>query len=519
MGILTGRPINNPYEIRRHAATKQSVIAKMADKKTIWDAYPRMKDYSFLEPAVRKVAEWSKDGLLTQGGSLFSVFENAGKVVYDTCDNIRHKLYIEDNDLRATVMRKSYEPGQKLGKGRQEFSLWIDVEWFGERDLLLLDSAQHAPLLVTSAGYDGGLWELRVKLTEEGYINADDLSVGDRITQIGAARSEAADVRGSVHLGKDNSYIEFSTPHTKMGWEFTVTDGAWKAMNRAGERYGLGDFDKEGNMTKGLSANMLDFKFLAATDKQIDHWLTYGKSAGKFEGPYIDQLTQKAYKLGPGFYEWMQYAKNEVYNVNSFSIEWLGNIMSKRWHNNIPPSKRVVDFGTGTFGLQLWEEACKRAGINAYFTMSDEFEMGAESFGGQGRKGVILNKKQYVGAFLPTFGLVRVHHMPHLDDDQFEKRKFRGFSIRSGEFIALDTGFGDGSKSNIYIIKDREENGFGYGLGLWTPFGASFRNKSWASRWPTTEGTKNIYKLIRDEKFTLVVKDPYAIMRLIPGLK
>lgn len=519
MGILTGRPINNPYEIRRYAATKQSVIAKMADKRTVWDAYPRMKDYSFLEPAVRRVAEWSKEGLLTKGGSLFSVFENAGKVVYDSCDNIRHKLYIEDNDLRATIIRKPYEAGQKLGKGRQEFSLWTDVEWYGERDLVLLDSAQHAPLIVTRAGYDGGLWELRVKLTEEGYINADDISIGDRLTQIGAARGEAADVRGSVHLGQDNSYIEFSTPKTKMGWEFTITDGAWKTMNRNNERYGIGDFDKEGNMTKGLNANMLDFKFLAATDKQIDYWLTYGKSAGKFEGPYIDRLTQKAYKLGPGFYEWMQYAKNEPFNVNSFSIEWLGNIMSKRWHNNIAPENRVVDFGTGSFGLWLWEEACKRYGINSYFTTSDEFEQKAGGgFDGK-RNAVILNKKQYVGAFLPQFGLVRVHYLPHLDDDKFEKRRYRGYSIRSGEFIALNTGFGDGSKSNIYIVKDNEENGFGYGLGLWTPHGASFRNKAWASRWPTTEGTKNIYKLIRDEAFTLVVKDPYAIMRLFPALK
>lgn len=521
MSVLSGRPVVNPYEIRRYAATNKSFISKMIDKKTLFEAFPRMKDYSFLEPAVRKVADWSKESLLTKGGSLFNVFENAAKVVYDSCDNIRHKLYIEDNDLRATIMRKDYTAGQKLGKGNMEFSLWTDVEWFGERDIILLDSAQYAPLLVMSAGYDGGLWELRVKLTADGYINADEIGVGDGIHQIGAARGEAADVRGNVNLGKDNSYIEFSTPKSSMGWEFTVTDGAWKTMYRNEEMYGLGysQPDDPKSFQAKITTNMLEMKFMAATDKMIDRWLTYGKSAGKFETPFIDRLTQKAYKLGPGFYEWMKYAKTDYYNQNSFTIEWLANIMAKRWHNNVAPEDRVVDFGTGQYGLKLWEDACQKYGIKSYIENAEMYEQKAGGgFDGK-RNAVIINKKQIVGAFLPQFGLIRVHYLPHLDDDQFEKRRYRGYSIRSGEFIALNTGFGDGSKSNIYIVKDDQENGFGYGIGFWSPYGATQKNRSLATRWPCTEGSKNIYKMFRDESMTIVVKDASAIMWLKPALK
>lgn len=493
----------------------------MADLRTIWEAFPRQKDYIMLDPAIRRVAQWSKEGLLTKGGSLLSIFENDAKVIYESSDNIRHRLYIEGNDLRATIMRVDYTPQQKLGKGHQEFSLWLDVEFFGERDLLLLDSAQEAPLLVRSMGPDGGLWEYRVVLVEDGYINADDIAIGDRITQIGAARGEAADARGTVNMGKDNSYIEFSTPKTKFGWEFQVTDSAWKVMARNNEMYVMGPKDKDENwmMDKVITANMLDLKFKAATDRQIDLWLTYGKASGKFEGVHMDRLTQKQFALGPGFYEWMKYSKVDYYNPNSFSIEWLANILSRRWHNNIDPKDRVVDFGTGTLGLTLFHEACQRYGIKS---SEEDWEINNEKSGTgfDGRHvGVMVNKKQYVGAFLPNFGLIKVHYLAHLDDDMFEKTRYRGYSIRSGEFLAMNTGFGDGSKANIYIVKDPTENGFGYGIGLWSPYGPTFRNAALSSRWPTTEGKKNQYSLIRDEAMTIVVKEPEAIMWLKPALK
>lgn len=517
MSGIQGRPLVNPYEVRRYNANKQNVIAKMADARTIWEAFPKQKDYVMLEPAVRTVADWTRESLLTKGGSLLSIFEKDAKVIYETAENLHHKLYIENNDLRATVMRVDYPANTKLGKGRFEFSLFLDVEHYGERDILLLDSAQEAPMLIRSMNSNGGLWEYRVVLMDEGYINSNDISVGDMVTQIGAARGEAADQRGTVNLGQDNSYIEFRTPKTKMGWEFTVTDVAWKMMKNAGELYAMGPA-KDGKLLrdKMITTNMLDLKFMSATDRMIDLWLTYGKSTGKYTGAYLDNMTQKDLKLGPGFYEWMKFSKIDYYNPNSFSIDYLANIMTRRWHNNVAIEDRVVDFGTGTYGLELFHKACAAYGISSSlepWNINNE-QMGT---GHDGKHvGVMVNKKTYVGCFLPNFGTIKVHYLAHLDDDQMEKKRYRGYSIRSGEFIALNTGFGNGAKSNIFIAKDPGENGFGYGVGLWTPLGPALKN---SNRWHTTEGTKNIYKLIRDEAFTIVVKDPYAIMWLKPALK
>lgn len=521
-GIQTSR-MTNPFEIKRYNAQKQGVMSTMADSRALWEAYPRMKNYSYLDPSVRRVADWSKEGLLTKGASLFSVFEGTEKVVYDNADHIRHKLYIEESDLRGTVMKTDYEPGQQLGKGGFEFSLWLDVEHFGARNLALLDSAQYAPLLIRESRPDGHLWEYKcVIVGGEGYIDASEIAVGDSVTQIGSARGEAAEQRGPVTImARDNSYIEFNTPKTSFGWEFTVTDAAWKRMQEKNQFYAL--LPKEGTPYREydsmITASLVDFKFLAATDRQIDYWLTYGVSAGKMGNLHMDGLTNKHMSLGPGLYEWMKYSHTEFFNPNSISLDWLGNIMSQRWHNNVQPSERVVDFGTGALGLKWFQRACKEMGLSSSL---EDFEIDNERAGGgfDGmHNGVIINKKQYVGTFLPEFGLIRVHYLPHLDDDKFEKRKYRGFSIRSGDFIALDTGYGDGRDANVYIVKDDSTNGFGYGIGLMSPFGPTFRNARLANRWPTTEGSKNVYKLIRDEAFTIVVKDPAAIMWLRPAIK
>lgn len=520
MNGLQGSRADNPYEIFRVNASKKA-ISKMADYRAIWEAMPQRKDYAMLEPSVRKVADWTKEGLLKKGGSLFSIFEESAKIVYEDANNIRHRLYIEDNDLRATVVKVDYTAGEKLGKGRQEFPIWLDVEWFAERDMLLLDSHQEAPLLIRHAEPDAQYWKYWVVLMDEGYIDADTLSVGDMVHQVGAARGEAADVRGTVHFGQDNSYIEFSTPMTRFGWEFTVTDFAWKAMQRNNQFYVMKrrEGDQYREYEPVLTTNLLDMKFMRATDRQIDLWLTYGKGTGKFAGAYLDNLTNKHFNLGPGFYDWMKYTRQDFFNPQSFSLDYLGNITTQRWHNNIPPEDRIVHFGTGTLGIKLFQRACRAYGIDSSiedFTVNNEIVN--KGFDGM-HNGVVVNKKQYVGAFLPEFGTIRVHYLPHLDDDRFEKRKYMGYSIRSAEFIALDTGFGDGSKSNIYIVKDPSENGFGYGVGLWSPFGPTLKNRSLAGRWPTTEGTKNVYKLVRDEAFTLVVKDPSAIMWLRPAIK
>lgn len=518
MSGIINRPLNNPYEIYRYNANKEGYLSKMADHKAIFDVMPQRRDYVMLDPAIRKVADWTREGLLTKGGSLLSIFEREAKVVYEDANNIQHKLYIEENDLRATVLRVDYEPGTKLGKGRQEFSIWLDSEFFGPRDIILLDSCQYAPMLVRSADNDGHLWEYRVVLMDDGYINASEISVGDMVHQIGSARGEAADIRGNVHIGQDNSYILFSTPMTRMGWEFTVTDKAWKAMERKGQMYAMTPTNsKEAAMNPVINASLLDFKFMKATDRMIDLWLTYGKAAGQFAGAYLDQLTKKHLELGPGFYEWMKYAKIDYFNPVSFSIPYIANLMNKRWHNNVPPDQRVVDLGTGTYGLHLFQEACRKYGISSsYENFEINNEKAGSGFDGM-HQGVIVNKKQYVGAFLPEFGLIKVHYLPHLDDDKFEKRQYNGYSIRSGEFLALNTGFGNGAEANIYIVKDPNENGFGYGVGLWTPYGPAFKNPN--HRWQATEGTKNQYKLIRDEGFTIVVKDPAAIMWLKPAIK
>lgn len=527
---ITHNNIDNPFVIKRYKASKEA-YTQMLSNKTLFDMHPKMRSYSYLDPAYRQMAHFTKQGMLTRGGSLLSLFEKEAKIVYDDADNIRHKLYMENNDMRAQIMKADYDSNAQLGKGGHPFPIWIDAETFGYRNILLIDNLEFAPLFVDSVEADAnGYWKVMVRLTnssDAAYINPEDLYIGAGVTQSGSLRGEAAVERGPVAItGMRDSYIEFNTQKTKMGWEYPVTDKALKSMINNQQFYsvtcssedmsfGKNSIRRDGHGEKMLNANLVDLKFLAATDKQIDLWLAYGQSAGKYSSPILDKMTNKHFEYGPGFYQWMKYASTDYFNPNSVTIDWFANKLDARWHNNVPVEDRVAHFGTGRLGLKIVRNMARRAELD--YT-DEHFEVNNEivNKGHDGkRNGVVINKKQIVGIMLPEFGKIMFHHMPHLDDGQFEKGTYKGYSKRSSEFIGLDIGFGKGTDSNIYIVKDKFESGFGIGVGALTPYGKNFKN----SQWLNTEGSANRYKLLRDEAFTIVVKDPQAITWFKPAIK
>lgn len=520
---IASRPQPNHFQIQMMAANHKNYISKLIDSRAVFEAMPTAKNYTMLEPSIRDTAHFAKEGLLTKGGgSLLKIFEDRAKVIYDSAEEYQHKLYVDNNDMRGTVIKVYHENDNDiLGKGRREFSFASDVDWFGDRNVLLLDGLQHAPFLVRSIEKDGHYWKYNVVLNIEeydGYIEGRDLRVGDRFTGMGALRGEAAIERASVPIGMNKSFILFKTPPTSFGWQTEVTDKAWKKLKHYAVR-AQSDDAKNLYGNDFFTTTMLDMKFKEETDRQIDLWLAYGQSMGVHAGAILDNVTNRYLESGPGFYQWMKYAVQGSYNPETNVIEYLSNLMAKKWHNNVAPEDRVVDFGTGTLGLKLFREAAIKMGLPYQVSVSDDpnYDVVNKGFDGM-HQGIVANKRQITGTYLDTFGKIMVHYLPFLDNDRTEKRKWRGYSIKSGEFLAMDTGLGRGDESNLYIIKDSEEDRMGYGIGAWTPKGSALGNPELSGRYLNTLGSKNAYQILRDAKIALVVKDPQRIMFIKPAI-
>jgi hypothetical protein len=521
MSALAGQPQASAFQVYEMVANSKNFQTKLVNAQSLFEAFPNAKNFKMLDPAVRQIARNSKEGLLTKGGQLLDIFERRAKIIYESDDNFQHKLYIEGNDLRASVVEKNGTQGQKLGKGRSKFALTLNSQWFGERDVVLLDGFQNAPMVCVGwEDLNGGnfLYYFRLLDTNmDSYINFDEIEIGDMVTQIGALRGEGAFERGNVHLGMDNSYILFQTPSTSFGWQMKVTDKAHKRM----KHFALRPTDQEWIKDNGRSlvtTNELEMKFKKVTDQHMDMWLAYGKASDMYAGAYLDNVTASPLDSGPGFYEWMKGATIIDYAIESFSIDLLSNIFSRKWYNNVPKEERFVDLGTGELGLEIVRKAFEKTGRKGVVYETEELNYKRDGRGYDGkRNAIIVNRKQITGTFLDPFGEVRFHHLPFLDDDKIEKRKYRGKSIKSAEFLAMDFGMGSAHEANIFIIKDPEELGFTYGVGLWGPNGAM--KGANIGRYNQTLQKWNGYEMVRDEKQTMVVKDPACIMWLRPAIK
>ena len=530
-GIALG-PTANKFEMFSLPTNKRNYQGKLIDSRTIFEANPSLKNYSELEPYVRQMSQSSKMGMLTQGGTLLKMFEKNARVIYkdDGADGYTHKLYIQGGELRGTIIKVDDKvvntpntAETQLGRGRSIFYLTMDVEWWGERDVLIVDELQEVNLLVQSIEPAGRGWRygLVINNMDEGaYIKAGWLRGGLKVHQIGSLRGEAAIERGNVHFGKDDSYIQFYTPPTRMGWQTKVTDDAWKRMNHYAMRAktGMGSAWEEEFGSNIFTVSDIDMKFKQKTDRMIDLWLSYGRASGKYAGAYQDGITDRYLQSGPAFYEWAEGANTAWYPIESGSIKYFANTLNRFWHNTVDINDRGVDFVTGSLGILLWQDWCRKADIEMYHG-SEELNLGKAKAFDNKHNGVMINKKQYVGAYIQPFGEVRVHYSPFMDDDRIDPRKYKGYSIRSAEFIALDWGAANAEDANIFIIKDNIESQFTHGIGLWSPQGKVGGVPGLSARYSNTLKKENAYEIIRDEKITMVVKDPMAMLIIKPAIR
>lgn len=262
--------------------------------------------------------------------------------------------------------------------------------------------------------------------------------------------------------------------------------------------------------------NSLEMKFEEATNAQMDLYAVHGRSSAKYAGKFLDGITENAMMTGPGLYEYFDTSNVIDYEVEGGDLDQFLEPFPTIWNDRVPIEQRAIDIYTGTPGLKLWQKWAKRADA-AGILQTPELNYGLnEQALFPGRNGVILNAKQYRAVFIDPFGLVRVHHLPFLDSEKIESRKYKGYPITGYEFFVFNTGLGDVRDENIYMTRNSEVEQFGYSCGTWGPLGPMLKD-GMKARFHTGNGRENAYYLIREAQMGLVIKDPGALMMFRPS--
>ena len=521
------RPIETKFKIYEEGLNQHNYFNKLVDERAFFEVFPSIVDYEMLEPARRQIASYAKGNLIGRDGTLMRVFEDNARIVNTNKRYLQWRLYTNDGDIRATFIKNFEADNETPGLGGQIFEIGLDVDWFGPNDLLIFEGLREIPVMVVSEPIRvGHAWKYEVKLVSDdlgAHFPIEYLEIGTKALQTGSPIGEATIRRGNIHLGHGEAFIEFEVPMTRMGWEMKVTDNAYLAsknyrlnvnpdLKPESQRDIENYFQSQGvrlnsnPMETGILYNSLEMKFQGAVNHQKDLWLTYGRSAGRFSGRFLDGMTERPLEMGPGLTEFMESSQILDHNPESNIIELLQEQVPPLWHDKVDPENRVLDIYTGTGGLKNWQRDARALDI-AGVLQTEGLNYGMEDGFFPGRQGVALNKKQYRAVYLEPFGLIRVHYLPFLDSTEVETRTYRGLPLTSYEYIVFNFGYGDGREGNIYIANNDEVEQYGYSIGTWSPVGPVLGKGGVAGRFHNGLGRENAFMYIHECMFGLVVKD------------
>ena len=508
------RPIGteSKFKVWEENINQHDYFNKLVDERAFFEVFPHVIDYEMLEPTRRDIASFAKGNIIDKDGTLMRVFEKNARVVNTTASTIQWRIYAGEGDIRASLVEVFTDAATtEIGKGNRVFEIGLDVDWFGPNDLLIFEDMREMPLMVRSNPQNmGESYKYEVIIwsdTPSDYFRHEDLQLGNRLLQVGSVIGESTINRGNVYFGEGETFVEFEVPMNRMGWEMKITDNAqrqsknYRLSPRSGE---LGAKTYNG-LSEDVLWNSLEMKFMAATNQQVDLWLTYGRSSGQFASRFLDGMTEKTLQTGPGLFEFLESSYVFDYPINAFNLDLFSEFLPTLWNDKVPVSERVTDIYTGMGGLILWQKACQAADI-AGVLQTPEINYGmAEEGLFPGRKGLAIGAKQYRAVFIEPFGLIRVHHLPFLDSEIVETRKYKNLPITSYQFIIFNYGYGDGRDSNIYLMKNEEVEQYGYSVGTWGPMGPTLKQ---GNRFHTGNGRENAFYYIHETMFGLVVKDP-----------
>lgn len=402
------------------------------------------------------------------------------------------------------------------GAGGMPVSLWLDVDWYKQSDVLAPVVNKRCQILITGeepVPFDGGFKYEGVLLDGEdaAYVPDEYFTQGEYWLKIGTLTSwEKAGTAGSIQFGEAFSYIEFEVALTTSEWEFEIEAEAHRQFgNLAVTRC-----DEENRpVPQGTKiTNYHEMRAAAQIDYEKELFLTYGSSTSHL----IDPNTNKQITTGPGLFEFLEEGNDMPYDPETQGIDFIVDQIESLWFDRVPTSNRELLLFTGEAGMKIFSEWVNEKFGSTPATYSWDFVLQRrvpfDNKGGRG--GFAFGKPQFVEYMLPTFGSIKIAHWKTLDNTRINGVKYPGsiYPITSYEFIAFNIGFGE---PNVKFLARRDNKFSLYIPGLWSPFGATGSDNP-VFKWPTY--MEESYKWLHKESYGVVLLDPTASIRFRPNV-
>ena len=510
----------------RPTASKYQISSQMSDDSKYWSTNTtyddllfangqQVKDYADLTHISKGMA-YNHLGMTESDGEtpLMDFIKGMGGVETIDKNFVRWRIYGRP-DRRAM----SYGNPNDVdcpGFNQLPFKVVLDVDWYKSLDVLAPIRNKRCQFVIYSdecTPVDGGFeYEVVLLGDKEDFFPPEYLQAGEYFIKIGSLQSwESIGSFGSIQFGEGFSYLEFEVPLTTMGWQFEIQGEAHRQFGNLK----LSRCDNEGRptMTGTKITNYIEARAAAQIEREKELFLSYGTMT---EG-LIDPASGKVVTTSPGFFEWMEEGNVIPYSPESNAIDFMVDQLDALWFDRVPTSKREIVLYTGQAGLKLFSEWVNQKFGQTCATYSYDFVLKKrKAFDAKnGRQGFAYVQPQFTEYVLPTFGTIKIAHWSILDDTRINGVTYPGsyYPVSSYEFIAMNLGLG--GKTNVKMVKRKDNKLNTYQPGLWSPFGATGQDNP---VFKTPAYQEDSYRYIRRESFGLVVLQPDELVRFVPNI-
>lgn len=390
-------------------------------------------------------------------------------------------------NTRPLIVLENLEAGNQAGKYRRPFKLKLDENWFLPGDILFpgtSDKRYQARVMDGPVRHgDGWIYNMQIVTDDDNlFIPAKYLNYGSQWAKLASAYEEAAEQAGSTQFSMP---ISLRNHMGKWRKTYSITDYA------STEILAIAVVDSNGKAHQTwIRYAEVEFWQQWAREKEIVLW--YGRDAKSLVGS-----TGNNVRLFPGIQEQLEDSNIAYYNhlTAKFIEEYLMDIYYGRTK---PGQGRKIVAYTGEYGMLNFHRAVQD------WTQKSGFIRNIEQFQRKVSSPYHSNAfsagMQYVQYDMANGSSLTVVHQPLYDarDLNFEIDPITGYPLESQRMTFLDFS-GEGTSSNIQIVKKKDGDAFSYIDGLWGHLGPA--------QGSNTATSKDAYEMVSVTNLGLQITD------------
>lgn len=479
MSGLLNNVTQSKYKVFQQDMTNQHNWSKYVDQDKLLLTNPEVKPWTDLSYLARMASANGDGTMAASRGSLsrekthlMQWLEGSGAAVEVEDKWVRWKLFGK-GDAKAIMLENIVEQ-ECPGIMNTEFSIKLDVDWYGRTDIIAPERNKRYQLLIVDGPVpDGGGHKYKVKLLNHNgdpnaFFPAEYLNAGDYWCKIFSTTSEGGKDAGTLQVGNNFSFTEFQVKMSRGKWAVKVTDEAHRT------NLVVAQCDKTGapipETAKVIS--LIEAQAMQQIEREKEYWAFFGTQATGL----LDKSSLKEFELGPGILSFLEDGNVFPYSIENGSIKQIVNYLNTVWFDRVAPGDRDVMFMGGQGFIELFDRWIREEFAETATIQTTDFVLkdGAKSFN-PFQKGFGFPAYQFTEYLIRPFGRIVVGHMPLFDSTFITsvREPKTGYPITSFEAIAFDIGLGNGKSGNVKMLKRKGSEYYDYVTGLWTPAGPS----------------------------------------------